>query len=417
MVKKGVSNSRLAKITLTLISIALVLFIVEQVWAFGRQLGNIVSILAGAWFISVVVRPLIQRLSRGLLSARAIQSIHTHYGVKNAQRLALLKLPTGLAIAVAYLLLLIIIVGIVTILVTTILPQISDLLASAPEIYAQLPTWIAALWSDIARRLGINPEAITQIVNSSDFAGQVQRIATTVAQQALAVATGTASFLGQLLLAIVLSLYMTMDGKSLERQFFLLLPTRAHETTRAAMSAVGRAFSGYMRGMLFAASIEGIVATIVLSVFQVNFALALGTMYFLLSLIPLVGAPIGITTITLVTLLFQPSATLWVLGILITENVLNGYVITPRIMKDAVGVPGLLGLLSTTIGVQLFGFWGLLFSVPTIGALYELVFNFFLPRRNKAMATSSEPHRGAEVSAAENTLLNNMDTITNKTTT
>jgi hypothetical protein len=34
--------------------------------------------------------------------------------------------------------------------------------------------------------------------------------------------------------------------------------------------------------------------------------------------------------------------------------------------------------------VQLFGFWGLIFGVPAMGAVYTMMFEYYLPRRRKA---------------------------------
>jgi predicted PurR-regulated permease PerM len=50
-------------------------------------------------------------------------------------------------------------------------------------------------------------------------------------------------------------------------------------------------------------------------------------------------------------------------------------------MKDMVGVPGLVALLAISLGVQLLGFWGVIFGVPFAGAVYALLFDFYLPRR------------------------------------
>jgi hypothetical protein len=49
-----------------------------------------------------------------------------------------------------------------------------------------------------------------------------------------------------------------------------------------------------------------------------------------------------------------------------------------------------MALLAISVGVQLLGFWGVIFGVPFIGAVYALVFDFYLPRRRKAEGLPEE---------------------------
>jgi hypothetical protein len=69
-------------------------------------------------------------------------------------------------------------------------------------------------------------------------------------------------------------------------------------------------------------------------------------------------------------------------------------------------VPGLVGLVAVSIGVQLFSFWGLIFSIPVVGALYALVFDFYLPRQRRvegapAAAIADEDEAEAPASAPQ----------------
>jgi len=65
-----------------------------------------------------------------------------------------------------------------------------------------------------------------------------------------------------------------------------------------------------------------------------------------------------------------------------------------------VGVPGLVALLAISLGVQLLGFWGVIFGVPFAGAVYALLFDFYLPRRQGLpQPATSEPSVAAQVAA------------------
>jgi predicted PurR-regulated permease PerM len=226
------------------------------------------------------------------------------------------------------------------------------------------------------------------VVSAQEIQTRVAQLAGTAAQQALLILTSTATLIGQFFLMLILSLYIVTEGKLLERQFYALLPASGHEIAQVLIDAINRAFGGYLRGYTFSALIRAGFSVALFSVFGVNFGIVLALVYALLSLIPLIGSPVAILIAAIVTLVVRPEAALPVVIILFIFDQVVAYAIVPRIMSDSVGVPGLIGLLSISLGVQLFGFWGLILSVPAMGVVYTILFDYYLPRRRKAEGLS-----------------------------
>lgn len=378
------TSSRLLRLALSLGAVALLIFIINNVWTFGQTLGQLLSTIAGAWLVSLILRPFIHRLRTGLVPGRALRYIHVRFGEAAAQRLAAVRLPFGVAVAAVYLVTLAFIAGVLLVGLDAIVPQATALVNQFPEIAAALPGQVTSLWTQLATRIGLSPNALDRVVSGQELAARIGQIAGLAAQQALNIAAGAANFVGQLVLVFILSLYITNEGKLIERQFFALLPAGAHDAFEAAFKAVGDSFGGYLRGTVIVAVIEGVSTVILFAVLGVNFGVAVGFLYGLLSIIPLIGAPIGVLIAVIVALFVKPEAALWVGVIMFVFNQITAYVISPRLMQDAVGVPGLVALLSVAIGVQLIGFWGLIFGVPVAGAAYALLFDFWLPRRRVA---------------------------------
>lgn len=364
--------------------ITLTIVIVERLFAFGATLQGVLSTLAGAWFLAFAVRPFITALHRCLFPAAFIRWVNKRYGTKPARTLASWHLPFALAVMLVYLILLLVVGSIVTFSVAAIIPQTTDLIQRLPDIAAQLPALIVDAWASIALQFGFDPVAFTSVISLQEISSRGAQLAATVAQQALLVITGTAALVGQFLLMLILSLYIVTEGTLIQRQVFALLPQSAHEFVIALLGSIDRAFDGYLRGFIVSGLIRGIVAAALFAAFGVNFGVVLALLYALLSLIPLIGSPVAIIVATLVTLVVRSDAVIPVAIILTVFDQVVAYVITPRIMSDTVGVPGLVGLLSITIGVQLFGFWGLIFSVPAMGALYTMLFEYYLPRQRRA---------------------------------
>ena len=254
-----------------------------------------------------------------------------------------------------------------------------------PGIAARLPNLVVDTWASIAQRFGLASNSITSVVSTQDITSRMTQLAGTLAQQALIFVTGTATVIGQFAPDVdPQPLYRHRRAACSNAQAFVLLPTSSHAFIHFLIDAIDRAFDGYLRGYIVSAFMRGIFTAALLSIFGVSFGVVLALTYAILSLIPLIGSPLALVIIAGVTAMGRPEAVLPVVIILFLFDQIVAYVIVPRIMSNTVGVPGLIGLLSITVGMQLFGFWGLIFGVPAMGAIYTVLFEYYLPRRRKA---------------------------------
>ncbi len=383
-------HSRLIRIALILSIIALLLFIVERAWTFGQFLGGVLSTLVAAWFVAFLIKPLVVQLQTGIIPSLVTEWLEQRYPTFPADKLRLIRLPMSVAIIVAYLIFLIALIGGVTIATATIIPQAADLISRIPGFAATLPEQLAEFWAGFAARFGLDPAALEQFIASQDIPGAVTQAAGIAATQVLNVAAFTAGFIGQFFLVLILSLYIVVEDRLLIRQLFMVLPRRTHETARAMLTAVDRAFSGYLRGQFIGAVLRGLFTLIVFGLFQLKFGVVVAIVFALSSFVPLIGGPIGIAFAAIVVLIVNSDAVLPVTLLMFAFDQFVAYGIMPRLMKDLVGVPGLVALLAISVGVQLLGFWGVIFGVPFIGAVYALVFDFYLPRRRKAEGLPEE---------------------------
>jgi predicted PurR-regulated permease PerM len=378
------TRQRLLRIVLILGSIALTIVIIERVWAFGETLQSVLSTVAGAWLLAFAVRPYIETLHRAVIPAPVLRWVERQHGAKWARYVARWRLPYGIAVAFVYVMLLVVVVGLATISVAAIIPQTTDLISRLPDIAAGIPNLVVDAWVSVAQRFGFGSNSITSVVSTQEITSRFTQLAGTLAQQTLIFVTGTATVIGQFALMLILSLYIVTEGRLLERQAFTLMPSSMHAFTHTLIDAINRAFDGYLRGYIVSAFLRGIFTVAVLSVFGVSFAVVLALTYAVFSLVPLIGSPIALVLIAGVTAMVRPEAVLPVTIIVFLFDQIVAYVIVPRIMSNTVGVPGLIGLLSITVGVQLFGFWGLIFGVPAMGAVYTMMFEYYLPRRRKS---------------------------------
>jgi predicted PurR-regulated permease PerM len=383
-------QSKLVRIVLLLAIIALSMYIAERLWMFGASLGSLVSIIAVSWLLGLIVRPVIVYLRGGLAPPPLVRWVSRRYGETAAQRVGSLRLPFGVAVALVYLALFAIIAGGITLATASLLPQTIDLVNRLPALATELPATLNATWLDVARRLNINPNTVNldQFVAPQQLSTQVAQIATALGASAVNIAAAAAGAIGQVLLVLILSLYVVVEDKLITRQFYEVLPLRHHERARAITAAIDRAFSGYLRSQFVSAVIHGAAALVVFTLFGLPFTLLMTLLAALLSVIPLIGSPLAIVIAGVIAFIVNPALVLPVTLTLLIADQIVAYVVVPRMLTESVGVPSLIALLSISVGVQLLGFWGLVFSVPIVGSIYAVIFDVWLPRRKAASGSA-----------------------------
>ena len=100
--------------------------------------------------------------------------------------------------------------------------------------------------------------------------------------------------------------------------------------------------------------------------------------------IPLVGHFIGMTIVTLVSLTASLSIAAIALASYIIYVQIENYVITPRIMKRSLSIPGLVTIIAALLGTSLLGLVGGLLAVPIAAAVLLILDEVVFPRADQS---------------------------------
>ncbi len=172
-------------------------------------------------------------------------------------------------------------------------------------------------------------------------------------------------------IGIIVSVYMLIEKekikKSLKRIARVLLKEEKAGKLIENVRKINNIFSKYLFCLLLAATIMAVLATIVLSILRVKYAIILGIMIGIFNLIPYFGAIIAGVLSVLITLLtggfFQA---LWAAIALIILQQIDGNFTSPKIMGEVLDASPLLIILAVTLGGGLFGIGGMIISVPIV---------------------------------------------------
>lgn len=270
----------------------------------------------------------------------------------------------GLATAVAFLGLLIVLGGVVSIIVLSVRSQWDELMSQAAEGLDELENFL------LTGPFPLDQEQLNQARQAVvDFAqsSQVRSGAVT----GLSVVT---EFLAGASLMVVILFFFLKDGAKIW-DFFLrpfkgTRETKLRRMGKRTMEVLG----GYVRGTAIVALVDTVAIGAVLLILQVPLAIPLAIIVFIGAFIPLVGATVAGILAALVALVANgPIVALIVIIAVIAVNQLEGDLLQPVVMGKSLQLHALVILMALTAGTILAGIIGAVLSVPIAAVTWAIV--------------------------------------------
>jgi predicted PurR-regulated permease PerM len=200
---------------------------------------------------------------------------------------------------------------------------------------------------------------------------------------------GAAISIGKTLFALVLllvvSIYMLLDlqrfGRAIDRRF----PPRPGE--EPLLKTVEHALASYVRGQAALSLIIGTTAGLGLWVFAAvgllphaqQYALLFGASVAVTEIIPYLGPWLGAIPPTLYAFVVHPLSALWVVLLFLVVHQLEGHIVVPNVMSNALRLHPLLVIFGLAAGFEVYGLPGALIALPVL-AVVRAIWEFFADR-------------------------------------
>ena len=276
------------------------------------------------------------------------------------------RMRRGLAIAIVYVGLILIPLGMLGLLVPPIVEQVNNLVDNAPG-YAQDVTDFVNK-NERLRNLNEDYDLTTKLQEQAGkLTGKVGDVAGVLGDIGL----GLVNSIFTAVTILTLAIFMTGGGPRWREAFLRQQPHDRGDALRRMFDAIGYATGNYVRGALLQATIAGVSGFLMLEILGIPYAAALAVVVFALDLIPLIGATLGAVLVGLVIVIagdFPIDLIVWAVFSMIYQQVENN-VIQPRIQSRAVALEPFLVVVSVLFGSTLFGILGALLSVPVAAAI------------------------------------------------
>ncbi len=180
------------------------------------------------------------------------------------------------------------------------------------------------------------------------------------------------SFFGALA-GIVIVLFIAMyiaASPGLYREGILhLIPHRNRDRAEEWLTTLGDTLRQWLVARLMAMVLIGLITGAGLAALGVKGAAALGVLAGLLEFVPFFGPIVSAIPAIGVALVDSPSKALWVLGLYLLIQQLEGNVITPILLKKRLDVPPVMTVVAVAALSLVFGVLGMLIAEPLLAAV------------------------------------------------
>ncbi|MBR2821594.1 MAG: AI-2E family transporter [Clostridiales bacterium] len=207
----------------------------------------------------------------------------------------------------------------------------------------------------------------------------------------LSFSAGTVSAAFNFLIGIILAFYFLIGKKKLLdllTEFFnLVVPTKHYENFSNVMNRLNSIFSRFIVCELIDALIVGVINAVFMFAMKMPYAVFCSVIVALCNLAPTFGPFVGAFIGAVILLLAEPQFVIPFLIFTLALQLIDGYVIKPRLFGSALKVPAFLVLVFIVVGGKIWGVPGVLLAIPLAAILsyiYRQIFVPWLSARKKA---------------------------------
>lgn len=266
----------------------------------------------------------------------------------------------------------------IAVAVPPLIDQVNSFLNNAPGLVRDLNN--NAFINDLNNKYGVIDSLQTK-VNSLIKDGQ---FAITAFGGVIGVGKAVVSGLVSTLTILVLTLYFLSSLPQVIEIGLKFVPaSRRNRVSKLVNAIVGR-IGSFIGGQAIIAAIAAIFILIMGLIIGMPYTGPLAMFVLICGFIPLVGHFIGMSVVTLVSLTDSLSTAVIALTSYVIYVQIENYLITPRIMRRSLSIPGLVTIIAALLGTSLLGLVGGLLAVPIAAAVLLILDEVVFPRADQS---------------------------------
>ena len=345
------------------------------------------------WLVVLTIATTLFYLLSPMLTPFFVAALLAYLGDPLVDRLENMKLSRTLSVTVVFVVISLIILIFFLFLVPLLEMQIKHLGEKLP---GYLDWSLSMFGTYLQAQLGVDPailqgEKLKELVASNwqQTGGLIKNVLQTLSKSGFMVV----GWLGTLALIQVLLFYLLRDWDNLVAYIHDLLPRSVEPTVSRLAKESDEMLGAFLRGQFMVMIALSILYWLGLSLIGLDFALLIGFIAGLVSFVPYLGLIVGIT-IAGIAILFQtqdPLNLLWILGVFVVVQVIEGSVLTPWLVGERIGLHPVAVIFAVLAGGQLFGFVGVLLALPVAAILVVIMRHLHETYKQSNVYTDASP--------------------------
>ncbi len=292
-----------------------------------------------------------------------------------ADKLEAWKLSRTVAVTVVFLVISVIVFGVALVLIPALEKQISSFIKNLPDYFEWLRQnvnpWLQSTFGIQTNLFDISE--LTQLLKShwEQAGGIAQSVLSSVTKSGLVIVNWLMNFL----LIPVVTFYLLRDWDIITERVSQLVPRPYYNKVSQITGDANAVLSSFLRGQLSVMLALGAIYTIGLWVVGIELSLLIGMGAGLISFVPYLGTIVGLIAgvIAAMVQFGDINHIVYVLIVFGIGQLLEGFILTPWLVGDRIGLHPVAVIFAVLAGGQLFGFVGVLLGLPLAAVIMVLL--------------------------------------------
>lgn len=292
-----------------------------------------------------------------------------------------IKIPRVWGILIIFLAL----IGLITLLVFLVVPFLKS---QSTRLVEELPVYLIQLLNSLDSflrtsfvadyYLQIEQDAMEMLRSVPTEVGKLfQSTITSVATGITSVVGAVTSFVLSIIMVPFILFYLLKDGEKLPRFVIKVFPPRMRDDFQSVFKSIDNQISAYIQGQILVSMCIGFMIFIGFTIIGMDYALLLGVIAMVTSVVPYLGPVIAITPAAIIALVSSPFMLVKLAIVWTIVQFVEGKFISPQIMGKSLHVHPITIIFVLITSGALFGVPGVILGIPGYAILKVIVAHFY----------------------------------------
>lgn len=285
-----------------------------------------------------------------------------------------LRIRRAVCLTLSVVFVLAVVVLILVVIIPEVVVAVETLIRRIPDVLTQLEEWLTGYNTNLRQLLGVKGTDETSIRDFVERAGNFMLGGLTYSSSVVFTA---AQLVINLVVGLVFAIYLLFSKERIRGQIRTLLTAYLSEkNSRGAIRVVTMTIDTYSRflgGQVLQSLVSAALIWVFMLLFGFPYPVLVALITFICAFIPIFGPYIAGLLGAVLVFTVSPGQAPWFLLMYFIVQQLEGSLIYPRILSNAIDIPSIWVLVAVTVGGGIMGIAGMLLFIPLFAVIYRLL--------------------------------------------